>query len=250
MTWHYAKDGRPAGPIAHDEMLRLIETEGIGPDDLVWSEGMAAWERARGVPGLFAPPTSDAPAGGPPPFPPQLLSYSAPLASTVHPGAGGSPAAVAAPVAVDFPPGFNEQGFFSVEGRAGRMRYFLQTLVPGGLAFVLLTSMTLTTESSPFSFVLLLALGGIWAFPAVRRLHDLDLPGWLFVLAFVPLIGFFLGIPLLFVRGTPGPNDYGPDPLDDAYRAPPAARGRACPSCGAFVPTDARFCSSCRAQVR
>ena len=77
----------------------------------------------------------------------------------------------------------------------------------------------------------------------VKRLHDLDHPGW-FVAAFygsifaggviaaivIPALGdvaFILGIPLLvlmliglhygikmsFFRGTIGPNRYGPDPL-------------------------------------
>ena len=75
-----------------------------------------------------------------------------------------------------------------------------------------------------------------------RRLHDLNLPGWpclIFVvigaLAEMPEISgqmseaiyifkiplFIIGIVLLFVRGTVGPNKYGPDPLGGTAPASP-----------------------------
>ena len=89
--------------------------------------------------------------------------------------------------------------------------------------------------------ILLLLWPGIAG--VVKRLHDLDHPGW-FVAAYyggfiaggvvlaiaipalgagalilgIPLIflavmGFWYGIKVSFFRGTPGPNEYGPDPL-------------------------------------
>ncbi|MBV8634011.1 MAG: DUF805 domain-containing protein, partial [Burkholderiaceae bacterium] len=45
-----------------------------------------------------------------------------------------------------------------------------------------------------------------------RRLHDLDQTGWLSLLLFVPLIGFFFSLYLLFAPGTDGSNSYGPAP--------------------------------------
>ena len=48
----------------------------------------------------------------------------------------------------------------------------------------------------------------------VRRLHDLNRPAWWCVGVFVPLVNLVLGIYLLFFKGTDGPNDYGPDPLE------------------------------------
>ena len=48
---------------------------------------------------------------------------------------------------------------------------------------------------------------------SIRRLHDLDRNGWFWLLCFIPLVNFFLGIYLLFFRGTKGENRYGPDPL-------------------------------------
>ncbi len=50
---------------------------------------------------------------------------------------------------------------------------------------------------------------------SVRRLHDTDRSaGWLF-LSFVPFGGFVLLI-IYGLRGTEGPNEYGPDPIAPA----------------------------------
>ncbi len=55
----------------------------------------------------------------------------------------------------------------------------------------------------------------------VRRLHDRDLSGWIYlgviVCSFVPLVSFITGIAflvLMFLPGTVGENSYGPDPKD------------------------------------
>jgi uncharacterized membrane protein YhaH (DUF805 family) len=71
-------------------------------------------------------------------------------------------------------------------------------------------------EVSPISTLagLALILPGISI--SIRRLHDLDRSGWWYLLVFVPLVG---GIILLIwncIRGTVGPNRFGPDPLGGA----------------------------------
>lgn len=45
----------------------------------------------------------------------------------------------------------------------------------------------------------------------IRRLHDVDKSGWFILLAFIPLVNFYL-IYLLAIEGTRGQNQYGPDP--------------------------------------
>jgi uncharacterized membrane protein YhaH (DUF805 family) len=47
---------------------------------------------------------------------------------------------------------------------------------------------------------------------SIRRLHDLDRTGWWFLIAFT-VIGLILLIIWNCMRGTPGPNRFGPDPL-------------------------------------
>ena len=59
-------------------------------------------------------------------------------------------------------------------------------------------------------FSLVVLLPGIAV--GVRRLHDLDRSGWWLLLGFVPLVGIIL-IVWFCMRGTPGPNRFGPDPL-------------------------------------
>lgn len=46
----------------------------------------------------------------------------------------------------------------------------------------------------------------------VRRLHDSGRSGWWVLIALVPLIGFVVLLIFAVLAGTPGPNQYGPDP--------------------------------------
>ena len=47
----------------------------------------------------------------------------------------------------------------------------------------------------------------------IRRLHDLNRPGWWCLGMLIPLLNIVLAVYVLFFKGTDGPNDYGPDPL-------------------------------------
>ncbi len=47
----------------------------------------------------------------------------------------------------------------------------------------------------------------------VRRLHDIMSSGLWLLLGFIPLIGFIILIFWACLRGTPGDNRFGPDPL-------------------------------------
>jgi uncharacterized membrane protein YhaH (DUF805 family) len=48
-----------------------------------------------------------------------------------------------------------------------------------------------------------------------RRLHDIDRTGWWWLISFT-VIGLFVLLYWACVRGTTGPNRYGPDPLGGA----------------------------------
>jgi uncharacterized membrane protein YhaH (DUF805 family) len=43
----------------------------------------------------------------------------------------------------------------------------------------------------------------------IKRLHDLDKSGWLYLLGFVPIVNFFFAIYLIVWKGTDGVNKYG-----------------------------------------
>lgn len=46
-----------------------------------------------------------------------------------------------------------------------------------------------------------------------KRLHDLDLSGWAFLWAFVPLANIVFFLYLTFAKGTTGPNRFGGEPV-------------------------------------
>ena len=47
---------------------------------------------------------------------------------------------------------------------------------------------------------------------AIRRIHDSNKSAWTMLLAFIPLVNFYVFY-LLCKQGTQGPNSYGPSPL-------------------------------------
>jgi GYF domain 2 len=53
VEWYYARDNRQVGPVSSAELKRLATLGELGPDDLVWREGMTEWAAARNVRGLF-----------------------------------------------------------------------------------------------------------------------------------------------------------------------------------------------------
>lgn len=66
-SWFYASEGKQQGPFPEGQFRDLIAQGVVRPDTLVWTEGMAGWQKAAEIPGLIgggAPPA--VPAGGPP----------------------------------------------------------------------------------------------------------------------------------------------------------------------------------------
>jgi hypothetical protein len=66
--WHYTKNGQRFGPVSGQQLKELAAKGGIGPDDLVWKEGMPQWVPASKIKGLL--PSSAPNATEPPPVPP------------------------------------------------------------------------------------------------------------------------------------------------------------------------------------
>ncbi|MDE2379468.1 DUF4339 domain-containing protein [Bradyrhizobium sp.] len=58
-SWFYASEGKQQGPFPEVQFRDLIVQGVVRPDTLVWTEGMAGWQRAAEIPGLLgggAPP--------------------------------------------------------------------------------------------------------------------------------------------------------------------------------------------------
>jgi GYF domain 2 len=50
--WYYVQNGQRQGPVSSEDLKQLTASGAVGPDDLVWKNGMANWVRAATVGGL------------------------------------------------------------------------------------------------------------------------------------------------------------------------------------------------------
>lgn len=120
---------------------------------------------------------------------------------------------------------------FNFRGRAMRREYWLflvQLFVAYFLAMILLGALLgLVSALSPglldveSDLTIGLIVYGVmllglipYLSASVRRLHDHDKTGWLFLLSFIPLIGWIFFFIMMLTPGTAGENSYGPDPRD------------------------------------
>jgi uncharacterized membrane protein YhaH (DUF805 family) len=109
--------------------------------------------------------------------------------------------------------GFSKYVTFS--GRASRSEYWYWILFATIVAIVAtIIDLILFPLSSvqPVSTIASLALFLPGLAVAIRRLHDIDRTGWWFLIAFT-IIGLIVLLVFFCMKGTTGPNRYGPDPL-------------------------------------
>lgn len=128
------------------------------------------------------------------------------------------------------------------EGRARRSEYWLfwlfRALVYLGITVIGMILIGVTAAAtggapdgdvSPLAtavtgLIMLLFLAAVFGFflPSlavlVRRLHDAGMSGWLVLIAFVPFGGLVLFI-FTLLDGTPGKNQYGPNPKEPSGQA-------------------------------
>ena len=146
--------------------------------------------------------------------------------------------------------------FFSFSGRINRAKYWLASLllIPAFLLLVFLIVGSLANAGDAMAALVLIPLliivvGAIYSGLAIaaKRLHDRDKSAWWLLLFYVvpgllQAVGDSLGdvgfmfyilsfaisiwalVELGFLRGTAGPNRFGPDPLGTAF---PQASGPA-----------------------
>ena len=108
-------------------------------------------------------------------------------------------------------------GLFAL-GRIGRARWFgycviagvLKTLVLGGLVVVLLPVTQIPAGVTiGVAVAIYLAIFGIIS---SRRLHDTGAPSWMLILSIIPIVSLYFTYLMMFKRGDPGANRYGPAP--------------------------------------
>ena len=109
--------------------------------------------------------------------------------------------------------------YFSGKGRISRKVYWLASLP---LAALWIVCELLKEDVSGSAAGIMLPLVLIASIVpnlmlSIKRFHDRDKSGWFVFVGAVPVLGpLWLLVELGFLRGTVGPNRFGPDPLSAA----------------------------------
>jgi uncharacterized membrane protein YhaH (DUF805 family) len=113
------------------------------------------------------------------------------------------------------------QQFAVFRGRARRKEYWFfvlfYALISSFLAVIDMIVGHFDSRSGAGLFSGLFALAMLLPAVAVsvRRLHDTNRSAWWLLVGVVPLLGTLVLLVFALSRGTPGANDYGPDPLTE-----------------------------------
>ncbi|MEX0346846.1 MAG: DUF805 domain-containing protein [Rhizobiaceae bacterium] len=109
--------------------------------------------------------------------------------------------------------------FFSLDGRIGRLQWWLGPLVPVAIIVALIFFLhnrygSLDEEAiPPVAHIVLNVLGLVVVWIqfclTVKRYHDLNKSGLWILMALIPLLWIWMLIECGFFSGTLGPNDYG-----------------------------------------
>ncbi len=109
--------------------------------------------------------------------------------------------------------------FTSFEGRINRQPFWIGTLIlmvahwiVAGIGYGLFGETAGSVVAGVISLILLYPGLAV----AVKRWHDRNKSGWWVLIVLIPIAGaIWYLVECGFLRGTPGPNNYGPDPLGD-----------------------------------
>jgi len=100
---------------------------------------------------------------------------------------------------------------FSPKGRLNRKAFFWTSVLVSILTSVLSVVLTIISTSiggiiSPILMVISIVISVMLI---IKRWHDLDKSGWMTLTMIIPLVNLFIGLYLLFAKGTKGKNRFG-----------------------------------------
>jgi uncharacterized membrane protein YhaH (DUF805 family) len=108
------------------------------------------------------------------------------------------------------------QYLFSFQGRVGRQQYWWMILLSlPFIAAAFVVNGGLEGDPTDYPGILLL-LPPLWPTAAVsiKRWHDRNKSGWWILIGLIPIVGdIWVLVENGFLRGTPGDNRFGPEPL-------------------------------------
>jgi uncharacterized membrane protein YhaH (DUF805 family) len=96
--------------------------------------------------------------------------------------------------------------------------FFLTAFVTGLLVAMLFPDQVESKTVDVSAGIVILLLVVLLLIPylsaSVRRIHDHDKSGWMFMLILVPLVGWIFYLIMMLTPGTDGTNGYGANPRD------------------------------------
>ena len=108
-------------------------------------------------------------------------------------------------------------GYLSFHGRISRRVYWLHYILPlvaASIGAAVLDAILLGQNGHVLSAIVDLASLVPNLAASVKRCHDRSRSGWFLLVGLIPLVGqFWTLIEIGCLRGKPGPNRFGPDPL-------------------------------------
>ncbi|MFZ2101942.1 MAG: DUF805 domain-containing protein [Oricola sp.] len=109
---------------------------------------------------------------------------------------------------------------FGFSGRIGRKSFWLAALLMVLIQAAIISHIASVPEDSPAFALWGLVLLAVWLASAwaglalaVKRLHDLGLPGVLAIFLLIPAIAFVAFLLLAFLPSRPETNEHGPPPF-------------------------------------
>jgi uncharacterized membrane protein YhaH (DUF805 family) len=114
-----------------------------------------------------------------------------------------------------------KQFYLSADGRVNRKQWWLYLILPAFIISIIASIIDASTGHDPQQgigpitaiFSLLILYPSIVVY--IKRFHDRDKSGWWVLIALIPIIGaIWLLIECGFLKGTPGPNRFGPPVTD------------------------------------
>lgn len=117
-----------------------------------------------------------------------------------------------------------KNNYANFSGRARRKEYWMFTLVNTIIITVLYAILISSVDMNTGKMSSLGSIAGIIIgiyslaiiIPSlavtIRRFHDQDKSGWMFLLAFIPAVGGLIVFVFMCLEGTKGDNRFGPDP--------------------------------------
>ncbi|PAB61297.1 DUF805 domain-containing protein [Anaeromicrobium sediminis] len=107
--------------------------------------------------------------------------------------------------------------FFSWHGRINRAKYWGYHFLVGIVSSTLSHGIAYLMDNSIGTVLYyIIAIGSFYPMMCiiVKRLHDVDKSGYLAFLCLIPIVNLYPAILCAFIKGTDGPNRFGPDPLE------------------------------------